>query len=56
MDQNERDNLDIKNAEEKQADNPKNIALTDEQVDQANGGQAINMKKLIKTTYDILTK
>ena len=40
---------------EKPADKKDNTSLDDETLDQASGG-ALNIKKLIKTSFDILTK
>ena len=40
---------------EKPADKKDNTSLDDETLDQASGG-GLNVKKLIKTSFDILTK
>ena len=45
----------VPNPDEKQNENDDNIHLDDESLDQASGG-ALNIKKLIKTSFDILTK
>ena len=45
----------VQNPDEKKDDSKINLHLDDESLDQASGG-ALNVKKLIKTSFEILTK
>ena len=56
MDQKKRQNIDIKNTEEKTFANGLGNPLTDDEAKQISGGNAMDIAKIIKTTYDILTK
>lgn len=56
MDQKRDQNIDIKNTEEKEIVPGLKSALTEEEAKQISGGNAMDIAKIIKTTYDILTK